>query len=409
MKYLIKNRLFNNIFSLVILQGSNYIFPLITFPFLVRKLGIENYGILTFSTALMQFLNIFVDYGFNISATKEISIHKYNIKRVNEIYNLIMTIKLIFTLLIGILIFILVEVVPVLEEHRLVYLVSFLIIVGNTLFPLWLFQGLERMKYITYINIFVKAIVTLLIIIFIKNDKDLTLAVLFQSFYYLIPGLISIYFVKRKFNVKFQLILNFQKIINELRSDKDIFMTNLWIKFYNQAPAIILGFLSGKSSTGNFGIGQKVQGAFSGLSLPFTQAIYPYLCELYKKNLLAFNIFKKRLLKYSILFSLFITLGLNFFSNQIIKFVTGEQNNNLVILIRLFSIIIFLGVMNTIMSRIMYAMDMQKLLNKSYSRAALSFFLVCFPLTISFNEYGMVLSIIVAEATVFYFNIKTVF
>src|SRR4051812_27732428 len=106
------NRLFGNIISLIVLQGNNYIFPLITFPYLVRTLGVDNYGVLIFCTAIVQFLNIFVDYGFNISATREISINKNSIEKVNEKYNIIMTIKMIFTLLIGIIYFIIIESFP---------------------------------------------------------------------------------------------------------------------------------------------------------------------------------------------------------------------------------------------------------------------------------------------------------
>src|SRR6478609_9398371 len=130
MKRIFNNRLFGNIFSLLILQGSNYIFPLVTFPYLVRNLGTNNYGVLVVCIATMQFLNIFVDYGFNISGTREISINKKIKEKVNEIYNIIMTLKIIFTLILGIIYFICIETFSVFHDNKLAFLISYLILVG---------------------------------------------------------------------------------------------------------------------------------------------------------------------------------------------------------------------------------------------------------------------------------------
>lgn len=406
----INNRLVSNIFSLIILQGSNYIFPLVTLPYLVRILGVDQYGVLIFCTTFTQFLNIFVDYGFNISGTREISINKNNSNKVNEIYNNIMSIKLIFTFVIGLIYFIIVNILfsfydHKFHDHQWAFLIAYLIIIGNTLFPVWLYQGLEIMKYITYINVFTKVIITIMIFIFINDKDDINLAVLFQTLYFLVPGIISVFFVRYKFKIKFKFVLNLKVLINEIQKGKHIFLTNLWIKFYNQGPVIILGFILGNKASGNYGIGQKIQTAFTGIFQPVSQAYYPYLCELFSYNKKKFIIVIKKICYFFIMLSFITSLLLFFLSKQIVYIITGNYHKNIIILAKLFSFIIFFSIMNTIMSRIMYAMNLQKLLEKIYSKAAVIFVLLSIPLSLLFKEFGMTLVVTISEGIVFALNI----
>ena len=93
----------NNFFSLTLLKALTYLLPLITFPYLIRVLGVDKFGLIMFAQATMYYFEILVDFGFNLSATREVALNAKNKSKLNEIISSVFSIKLVLLIISGLL------------------------------------------------------------------------------------------------------------------------------------------------------------------------------------------------------------------------------------------------------------------------------------------------------------------
>ncbi len=272
-------RILDNIMSLTGIQLVQYLLPLVTFPYLTRVLGPANFGRVAFAVAFIGYFQILTDYGFNLSATREISINRENKKKISEIYSSVMVTKLILMFLTFILMLVIISSFERFQGDPLLYIFTFGLVVGAVLFPVWFFQGVERMRYISILRILSSLIYTALIFLIVRGPNDYLYVPLINSIGFIIVGVYSQHVVRREFKVKF-VMPTLEDVKRQLVEGWHLFISMLAVSLYTTSNRFILGLLVNNTTLGYYAVAEDITRALQGLISPIGQAIYPYFSRI---------------------------------------------------------------------------------------------------------------------------------
>ncbi len=395
-----KKRILSNFFSLSVLQGANYLLPLITLPYLVRVLGPEKFGLIAFAQAFIQYFVILTDYGFNLSAAREISIHRDNKQKVSEIFCSVLFIKFVLMALSLILLCAIVFSFEKLTNEWQIYFSAFGIVIGQVLFPVWFFQGMERMKFIAFLNIASKLFFTISIFVIVKNTSDYAYVPLLNSLGFVITGLVSILLVFKHFRVTPK-IPSFAEIKWELKNGWHIFISTIAINLYTTSNTIILGLFTNNTIVGYYAAGAKIIKAVQNLLVPVSQSIYPHISKLADQSQKLALAFIKKVAKLIGLATFTLSLALLLLAPFISRVVLGSQFTESVRVIRLLSFLPFIVALSNIFGiQTMLNFGLKKTFTKILTSSAVVNIVLALILAPSLHHIGISLSVLITEVFV---------
>lgn len=389
-----------NIFSLLLLQGSNYIIPLLTLPYLTRVLGVEGFGIYSLTLSLAQYFVILIDFGFNLSASKKIAEHQDNPEYISKVFFETLYSKSILCA-ISILIIILLTITSThaVIQSELIYTV--LMLIGTTLMPAWFFQGIEKLSVVTNLMIVAKLSMLPLFFIFVHSDADIKYAVIIQSSMNLLAGIIAIIYIYRKKLVR---VVNFSslKIAHTLKDSFPIFFATLSISLYTMSTTIIIGMFSNVYEVSIFTAADRVKGAILGIFLVLGNAFYPRINSLLvNKKEEAYSLIRK-IFYWQGGLCIAITICVIVFSKLITKIMFGSEYSEVSTLLILFSPVYILVIQSTVLANYILLPHGYK---KSYTIlpmiSAVIHIPLCAYLASKYGAWGGIISIITIEALSF--------
>lgn len=392
-----RKRLAENFISLSALQVVNHLLPLITLPYLVRVLGPEKFGLVSFAQAFIGYFIILTNYGFDLSATREISINRENKAKVSEIFSSVMTAKF----LLGIFSFMILAVslvfIPKFKSDWLIYIFTFGMVLDGILFPVWFFQGMERMKYITFLNITAKAIFTVCIFIFIREAADYVYVPLINSMGYLVAGGLSLRIVSKNFGVRYNLP-SIAAIKYQLKEGWYIFISQMATSLYSVSNTFILGLFTDNTIVGYYSAAEKLIRAVKGLLTPISQTVYPYISKLATESKQRTLNFIRKLVVIVGSGSFIISLLIFILATPIVNLVLGSQYQSSIIVLQILAFLPFVvGLSNIFGIQTMLTFNLKKAFSKILVSAGLLNVILAVILAPLYQHIGVSIAVLTTE------------
>lgn len=254
------------------LQFFNMVVPLLTLPYITRVLGTAGYG--TFSTALniVGYLQVVVEYGFGMSATRKVAINGRH--DINKTFTCVILGRVFLLGVCTIISIIYIAGNTNKPSLCLSFLILLICLFGVSVQMNWIFQGMQDMKYISIVNVIARSISTALIFVFVKSANDLFIYSLLYSISPFLSGFIGLFLAKRKYSLKFSKV-HLSDVICELKDGFYVFTTQLSGKVFGAIGITFLSLFASSSTVGIYSAIQKIPNVMILLWTPIDQVIYP--------------------------------------------------------------------------------------------------------------------------------------
>ncbi len=240
-----------------ILQVFILITPLITYPYLTRVLGTELYGLVITAQILSGYAAIVVKFGFDSVSARHVSIWREDNTKLSEIISSVLVLRMMLWIISFALYLAIVIVVPIYRQNFLLFLYSFGLTLNVLLFPQFFFQGIERMKIITLINIGIQTVFIVLTFLVIKAPEDYLLVPILHAIGYFIGGLVSVIIIFNFYKLSFVMPSRKQAMFY-LKDAFPLFATDAVCTIKDKLNYLLLGIFVNMGEVVVYDIGSKL-------------------------------------------------------------------------------------------------------------------------------------------------------
>ncbi len=326
--------IFQNAGYLGVIEIVRLIMPFVALPYVLKIIGGENYGLAVYAQTIISYFMIFVNFGLDESAVKDVSINRNNVYELNCIVSRVLIIKGVLFAIGLLLLFVLIVSFPFFDTYKTLLLVAYGTCLSEVLYPVWFYQGIEKMKYMTIVKTTSIVFYTFTVFFFVKEKDDYVIVVLLQSLGNLIAGILSIYillYINKIRLVKVELSSIFNTFLNSI----PFFLSRSSLVINMGLSKIASGILLNMESVATLDVAGKICSAGVIPMQTLTQAAYPHIAYTHNKS------FVKKYLKLVISLSLFVAICIVCFSPYVLPFLTSNQLSDIISITQLLSVQVF--------------------------------------------------------------------
>lgn len=259
-----------------LLQAIKYIFPLLLIPYLTRVLEPDGYAVYAYVVSFMSFAQTFIDFGFNLSGTKEAAVAK-NGEELGLIAGGITQARLLLSLAAGLMCLLVGSFIPILRANIIYAVLAFIAVCGRSLAPDFIFQGKEEMAPLTIRYLVSKTTSTVLTLLIVDSSSDLCWIPVLDIFASLIALAWSFAAANRLFGVRLSW-MNPPGVLKELSCSGYYCLSNMASTAFSGIITLLIGIaITDTAQISYWSLAMTAVNAVQALYSPIINSLYPHM------------------------------------------------------------------------------------------------------------------------------------
>jgi O-antigen/teichoic acid export membrane protein len=334
-----------NLFYNSLLSITQFIFPLITFPYSSRILGPGGIGSVNFIDSFTQYFILFSALGIPLYGVREVAKYRNQPSELSRVFSEILLIHLVSTCIFSVIYITCALTIPTLKAHLSIVWVGIIMLFSNFFLIEWFFQGIENFKYITTRALIVRVLSVIFLFVFLKPGADPVVYYAISASGLVITSILNMFFLRRHLTFKFR-HFNFKEHLKPLSI---ILGSTLAVSVYLLMDNIILGFIKNENAVGIYSTAVRIVKIPFAVIVAISTVIIPQVSMAYSEN----DIEKVKLLihksfSFICLFGIPIAAGIYISSSFLVHNFAGNKFSGSIVPVRILSPVIILVGLNNI-------------------------------------------------------------
>ena len=387
----------SNLAGAVFLQAGNFLVPVALLPILISSLGISGYGTFSYVYAIIQYFILLTDWGFILSATRQISLQRQDRKLISRIFwttvfaRTFLCALCYLSLEVGCLFF---------GVSPNIYRWAFLVVCASAISPVFFYQGLEELGKISLISSVIKILSIPMVWLTVKNLDDLILAIAIYGIFTFLASLIILFYLLKSRKIDAPVFGEID-IFSSLKDSWPLFLSTASVSLYTNSNLVILGLMVNSAAVGIFSGAITIIRVFQGVYQPAAQVFFPKISHAFSKGLQSGADIFRFIFFWQGLFTFFASIFLYTFGPKIMLLMTGSESTISDSIIRLMSPLIFLTGLSNIfgiqgMVSLGYNLEFKRILLMS----GILNIILTIPLSYYLEVQGTALSTLITELVI---------
>ena len=303
---------------MTVLQVLNSLFYLLIYPFLIRKLGTESYGLYVFAMSIITYFISLVSFGFDFPAVKEIAQHPTDHEVKVNTLSCVFTAKIYLEIISFIIFALLIALIPTIRQYWYIYIILFGNTLVNILFPIWYFQGIQKMRIVTYIQLALRLISLPFIFWLISKPEDVWRFAAIATATNVGGGLVAAYIIHYSEEIKIKW-MPYGKLKVWYQDGLPFFWSTAGAAIKQQSIPVIIGAFFNMTDVALYDLAYKIILIPNILFGSINGALFPKIAKDNRKNII------KRIFQIETFAGLLVILSVILFGKWVIQFLGGNE------------------------------------------------------------------------------------